>query len=560
MEVIKKGGYLIIVAVMSMAALMLPSGCRHTPDERLLQAESIMEEHPDSALNLLVSMQIPDKAPKEDIVLYGLLLTYAQYKNFIDVDSDSLVRTAAIYFSEKGNAEEASKAYFLMGMIQLDAHRFGEAAVSFTRGLDIAREKQIYFWQGQCARGLFILYGDLLDSSSQLKYSHEAYAAFSKGRHKDWMDYAKLNIARAYNNNGQYDMAIPIASEIKERSKVTSDSIVLEESSTLLALSLFGSGKYKESVDAYAEAYKLNPDMLTPQDKTNVHFASSKINKDTLSPETLTAMEKIMSHNDQHKSFSVLASNGQYEEAYRCLENYKNMQDSIIAQILLNNVSESVYQYKENLFRITQEKEHLQKAVTYSLFIIILMFGLISILILKINLHRKEARIAELAIGIDNLKQNLRFILDNNRTNDEEKREPIKESYTKILKETYSEINILCDRYYQSPNIKAFNNSSHNEIEKIIRNFTNIDYLKKIEEYVDSISNQLYSSFSKETFGQKEDNRRLFLLYLIGFNPRSISVLMKQNISAIYNKKSRLKSAINSSNVARRDEYLSALK
>jgi len=71
-------GYVYLIVAISLSALALLSGYRHTPDGRLLHAESIMEQHPDSALMILEAMRLSDNAPEGDRALYALLLTHAQ--------------------------------------------------------------------------------------------------------------------------------------------------------------------------------------------------------------------------------------------------------------------------------------------------------------------------------------------------------------------------------------------------------------------------------------------------------------------------------------------------
>lgn len=133
-----------------------------------------MDEHPDSALSVLNNIDLPDNASDGDKALYNMLITHARYKNFIDERNDSLISFSVDYFSDKDMPEEASRSLFLAGMIQLNAGNYGESAVSFSRGLDFATDNKSYFWQGQCANGLFQVYRKLLDGSAQLKYAQMA--------------------------------------------------------------------------------------------------------------------------------------------------------------------------------------------------------------------------------------------------------------------------------------------------------------------------------------------------------------------------------------------------
>lgn len=132
--------------------------------------------------------------------------------------------------------------------------------------------------------------------------------------------------------------------------------------------------------------------------------------------------------------------------------------------------------------------------------------------------------------------------------------------YMQMLKEKYSEANTFCDKYYQNSSKDNAGNHSSEQAGKIVGDFQNDDFLGDVEVYVDSISDNLYSSFKKEMNEVSDENKRLFLYLLVGFSNRSISVLLAQSVGSVYTKKSRLKKSISDSNSARKEEYLSVFR
>lgn len=551
--------YRLLILGLIIAVIFIFTGCGHQPDETLIEAESIMDAHPDSALKILEEYELPKTSSEYNRNLYNLLLAHAHYKNFITESSDSLLKQATEYFTEVGKTEEASKAHFLLGMIYLDANRLGEAAVSFSQGLDMARTDQYYMWEGQNARGLFFLYEKILDSSAQLKYSNEAYDAFSKGGYKEWMDWSKLETANAYNNNRQYEKANRIADELAKSSKESGDSLLLEEAMQLLGLTWFNIGNYNKSVEAYAAAYELNPQSITQNDLKNLSIAKFLTEKDSLSESTNHIMETISATSHNQPSYIVLANKGDYKEAYNQLILYRNYQDSVFNTIVTSNVSESIGKYAD---RIKQEKE-IKRRNEHIMEFMLIILGIMGILTIysyfRMTLHKKEARISELIVNIDALRNDLQNQIERSQKTDATI-ESISKPYLQLLKEKYAEANRLCDRYYQYADISIKPVISYEEELQIIKDFTNNEYLKEIEEYVDYVSDNLYSSFKKEIFNINEEKQRLFLYYLLGFSSRSISVFMGEKTSSIYNKKSRLKAAINKSEASRKQEYLKALQ
>lgn len=82
----------------------------------LEQAEKVMFDHPDSALHLLESMEIPSsQTDKENHALWSLLVTQAQYKQALKISSDSLVRIAYDYYKPTNNARRKAMSALYMG-------------------------------------------------------------------------------------------------------------------------------------------------------------------------------------------------------------------------------------------------------------------------------------------------------------------------------------------------------------------------------------------------------------------------------------------------------------
>ena len=75
------------------------NGKEKTPLPELVHAESVMFDHPDSALHILKAMPMPSaRWNKENHALWCLLVTQAQYKQALKIPSDSLVRIAYDYY------------------------------------------------------------------------------------------------------------------------------------------------------------------------------------------------------------------------------------------------------------------------------------------------------------------------------------------------------------------------------------------------------------------------------------------------------------------------------
>ena len=164
----------------------------------------------------------------------------------------------------------------------MNANRLGEAAVSFRQGLDIAREGKHYMWEGQCARGLFAVYGRIQNYSEQIKYAKAEYDAFVKGGYPDWTDHAMLNILRAYQNNEQFDRVEDDASMLLSTAEEAKDTILMEDVLLLLGSCRFATGDFKGALDSYFNAYSMDPSVIRATHGYNVAVAADNIGMDSL--------------------------------------------------------------------------------------------------------------------------------------------------------------------------------------------------------------------------------------------------------------------------------------
>lgn len=74
-----------------------------------------MTEHADSALHILQKFNNPQHLYGENAALYALLMTQAQYKNYIPVENDSLIHIAVRLLFYPKRFSPQSMELFLYG-------------------------------------------------------------------------------------------------------------------------------------------------------------------------------------------------------------------------------------------------------------------------------------------------------------------------------------------------------------------------------------------------------------------------------------------------------------
>lgn len=135
----RKITHYILYILIAFAALLniqcSGNGKEKTPLPELVHAESVMFDHPDSALHILEDMPMPSaRRDKENHALWCLLVTQAQVKLIMKISSDSLVRIAYDYYKPTDNARRKAMAALYMGDINYDLGNIEEAMQYYLEG------------------------------------------------------------------------------------------------------------------------------------------------------------------------------------------------------------------------------------------------------------------------------------------------------------------------------------------------------------------------------------------------------------------------------------------
>ena len=156
-------------------------------DAVLSQIDTLMEAHPDSALQRLDSIRsLKESWPKSLRMRYDLLEAKAQNKAFVDFTSDSIAKEFTKYYDSHGTANERMMAHYLLGCVYRD---LGEAPHAVDCYLDAISQadttaKDCDFYTLSCAYAQMadIYYRQLLLSYSIITRKQSSYYAFKANK------------------------------------------------------------------------------------------------------------------------------------------------------------------------------------------------------------------------------------------------------------------------------------------------------------------------------------------------------------------------------------------
>lgn len=245
--------YILYILITCTALLNIQcsgNGKEKTPLPELVHAESVMFEHPDSALHILESMPMPSaRGDKENHALWCLLVTQAQYKQMMKIPSDSLVRIAYDYYKPTNNARRKAMSALYMGDINYELGNVEEAMQYYLEGKSEVEKTDDYKtgYLIMFSLGKLYLYRDFPDYA--VEACIEAYDYAVRDSNKRYQAAALKNLARYYCISEQLPKAIETyqkCSDIVLKLGLSNYYYAIQEE---IALVYTNSGEVKKSQD-----------------------------------------------------------------------------------------------------------------------------------------------------------------------------------------------------------------------------------------------------------------------------------------------------------------------
>ena len=321
----------------------------------LRTADSLMEEHPDSALYILRrdSLEIC-RSGKDYRLWYALSRTEADDKCYILHVSDSTMRAAANYYNSHGSDLQRVRANYLLGRVYCDMHLYGHALTSFNKAIKVESENDsaINRYKARSATWAGYVYEVKGLHKDALRYNKLAYGYAKQAGAQVTEVYSLRDIGRSYRDLNRNDIAIPYYQKAAKKAKTIDDAnlynMVMEE----LAGIYIEEGRLDE---AYAA---LNTKFLATTDKdiaSHYYIWAMYFEKIGQLDSAVAYDKRGMKYSDVSIKRDVsldlarlLMKQGKHNEAIKYYEQYSVYSDSVTASEL-NETSDMLSQVEKNI-------------------------------------------------------------------------------------------------------------------------------------------------------------------------------------------------------------------
>ena len=588
------------------------TGCRkHYPvAEKLLQAETVMNEHPDSALNLLKGIAQTELQTQAHHARYALLYSQALDKNYIDLTSDSLINIAVDYYKDRDDVRAKFLSYYYQGRIYTNANNLTQATLAYMEAEQLVDELGDDYAAGLLYTQMGNIYRNYYDYPKALqsyRLSTEYFHKADKPLHKL---YGMLRQSSIYKSMNKETDSFHILYNTLIEAKETNQTSIIHSCLGDLIMLCLNMDKQEEAVSFYNElinhysiermtsSFYASLGLLMAKEK-NVEKSQLYINK---------AWERARTQSDSvhlyYISSQVEQLSSSYQKAFSDLEQSITLQNRSVREALQQPVLTAQKNFLNQELQYKEYKLKTERYIRLLGFTILLLVSILAILLLRKKLLRNyqkslkeklEERDCAHEKKIKTLQQEALKREDSLRSHAaqlEARATLSKEDIERLKKELEeSKMHIEEARKFREQHqqetdlLKSDNHDALLRINKMLKNhFKQIENTyqvlqvkyktaanrdKAIEEYIQNTTAEFYGSkkadrnlekLVNELYGDamrqlrkeiklpNEEHYRLSCLLLAGLSINFIATLTGETTNAIYKRRDKIREIIKDSN------------
>lgn len=543
------------LAIVIIAIAVLSASCgRHAATEALLdRADSLMTDHPDSALTLLRTVDGSALPHGSELnARYALLLTQAEVKSFNTATDDSLISIAVDYYTSHWDMMQLLKAHFYRGSVQYKGKHYARSLMSMFQALELAREAGSDFWMGLASRGVADVYLDTYNGEEGVRYAQKEYEHFRRDKTQPYLNYALMDLANAHNNAGRYKESILICKQVLDSGRKYTDTYLEKEAWNTMGRSLMGAQRYAEAADAFEKVCL--SEYATAEDSSylaTMYAKSNHLDKAIRLYKTIGNRDSTLQH--EWLKFEIYVRTDSPYKAIESLLKLDREHNDIIENRISIDLTSSLLEYHTTLRKEAERSRDL----SYMFIGAMTVVGLLITFIIYVWIRRyRQQQQEKIEQGLE-MVQSLSNSLQSKSTECLENRKLIQD----LLRKKYMLFDQLCKQIYPRKDTETTNQQLYRTISDFAKdiqgNELKIDELKAT---VNQHMSDLIADFKADVPKANDNEVKLFLFSVLGFSDSAITMfLAKKNVTATYSSRRHLKDKIKDSGCADPDRYLQYL-
>lgn len=554
--------------------VMLPSCNRDSDMKRMLfSAESLMNEHPDSALTLLESIERKSLSKEKDKACYALLLTQARNKCYICETDDSLINVAVRYYKKHPSKGFFLKSCFYKAEILFNKQEYNLAVIMAMKAYELAKETDDFYWIAKSDELLSNIFSKTYNNQEALKYSAEAALYYKKAGKMRNHRYALCDLAVTYANIDSLHASLTLLDSIKSMASIPpmDSALITYCIRTYIPVCLYNKDFHKaksyiKELSSFKNYYELDANEYTYMAEVAIALGE----QDSLTNIINSAQSLAKTLPEKTTVNSMMAnyfiSKNQFKEAQICTDSALVYQNKVVSETLKQSVVTAQRDfYNAQSESIKKQSESMKRVIIIGVIAVVCISALCAYfyrLKIRIKNGEIEKRMNEILVLSERIQNKNDDInqLTSQLTTQQDKSELLRNLVENLFKDKWKTINLLCDEFFEKGNSEKAKATIINEVEKEIKRICNPKNLKAIEIAVNDCMDGIVSKLRVQCpFLKPEDILFITLLYA-GFAPRAVCIFTGIKLKYFYNKRSRLSERIMKSNAPEKILFVEKMK
>ncbi|MDE6338602.1 MAG: hypothetical protein K2K97_02295 [Muribaculaceae bacterium] len=542
-----------LVYTIFMLVIVSITGCTGRSTVKALdRAESLMEEHPDSALAVISDIDSTTLRGDKYLAKYALLKTQALVKNDSIITSPDLIRKAVEYYEKKGDSPDLMKSLFYNADVLRNMGNLTSAIKLSTHSYDLARRFDDPYWIAKTAEQLMFIYNASFNQNESKKYATIACLNYKKaGRYVNHL-YSLCDLCVDDSNMGNYDIALArIDSIISILSDDAGEELRAYCHRERFSICL-SSGRYDDARKSLEELRKrtdvfpLEPRYLIKEAellRNTGHPKEAEMLVDSVSKMRLDVRDKAHLY---ELIINMSNDNADYYKASSYLDSMLMLQNEEVRYILANDVALAEKEYYSNVYRTEENKSHIYRFWIIRISILAVLLILLLLTVHKVIVKRKnekiESQIKDALILGTQLKDNetQRTRLMHALSEREADILNYRREVLSLFKEQWNTLNMLCHEYFEKGDSDAVRSSIVKSVENEIKKLKSPKSKRCLEQSANNYMNGIFERLRCECVSLKEDDITLLVLGCSGLNARTVCFLSGLTLKNYYAKRARL--------------------
>ncbi len=555
---------IIVFTILSTILLKLDLLDRETA-KSLDSACMLMDEQPDSSLNILLSINPSDIKSEYLQAQYALYLTQAKHYNHINENSDSLISFAVDFYdaNKSSNPIQRMLAHYYSGLINANARKYSDAITDLIKAGQLAESQNQYLWLGRAQSEIARIYNKMSAFSEAAAYDSLACQAFRTSGDTVSLQLQTLKLANSLNNAGRCAESLTLLTEVLSDATRQKDTASIRQAHGLMADSHLKLKNFSKAADCYYRYMELSPNKATPQQYRSYIDALWQSGRHETAVRLIDSA-KIKYGIHAEIPFEILFETGNTKEAYLQLKKAFAETDSVLDEITRQNVCGSAVEFSRNDID-AMKLSYQNDLIKLTILIILIITGGIGAAAFVSHSRKIQKQKDEQIIA---LAEELESIL-NDRNHDSAKSEDVhvrttasdgNEPRFSISRKHLDTIRLLCETYYESNQKESIKSKTAHNVEQEIKNFVNNpDFQTFLEYLADSENNCIINRFRRQMPGLSDKEYQIFICSSLRLPVPVILMFFDLNRNTLYTTRRRMRQKIAGSHPSDEREFLSYL-